>query len=287
MSETFHKIYLAAFALIVVIVFVLLLIQGVSYYSTPPNERFYHERHEILKPSGVVGHGIGIAGSLALIIGVFSYMSRKRIRRLSRIGYLKYWLELHIFLCSLGPVLILFHTSLKFGGIVAISFWSMVAVVISGIIGRFIYIQIPRTIEGREMSLNEINNSKTELGQRLNDLYGVDENILDLLKKSSVMKIRDERKRMNFFSRIRSDRGLMSEIRLNLKSQKLSRKNYRQSIKLIKNEIVLNRRIEWLVSMQNLLRYWHIAHLPFALIMLVIMIIHIIIAFTFGYKWVF
>ncbi|MBN1199798.1 MAG: hypothetical protein JXA23_10635 [Bacteroidales bacterium] len=37
----------------------------------------------------------------------------------------------------------LFHTSFKFGGLVAISFWSMAAVFFSGIIGRFIYIRIP------------------------------------------------------------------------------------------------------------------------------------------------
>ena len=65
-------------------------------------------------------------------------------------------------MCTLGPILVLFHTAFKFGGIVSISFWSMVAVFLSGIIGRFIYIQIPRTIEGRELSLSEIKNSKTD-----------------------------------------------------------------------------------------------------------------------------
>jgi len=39
--------------------------------------------------------------------------------------------------------------------------------------------------------------------------------------------------------------------------------------------------------MQEFLRYWHVAHLPFALIMLVIMIVHIIVALLFGYKWIF
>ena len=69
----------------------------------------------------------------------------------------------HIFLCTLGPILVLFHTSYKFGGLVVISFWSMVAVFLSGIIGRFIYIQIPRTIEGRELSLNEIREMKSDV----------------------------------------------------------------------------------------------------------------------------
>jgi hypothetical protein len=35
------------------------------------------------------------------------------------------------------------------------------------------------------------------------------------------------------------------------------------------------------------LRYWHVAHLPFALIMLVIMLIHVAVALIFGYNWIF
>lgn len=106
----------------------------------------------------------GIVGSLMMLAGVSSYMLRKRIQKLSRFGLLKYWLEFHIFLCSLGPMLVLYHTAFKFRGLVAVSFWSMVAVVISGVIGRYIYLQIPRTIEGFEMDLNEINQVKDTSG---------------------------------------------------------------------------------------------------------------------------
>jgi len=51
---------------------------------------------------------------------------------------------------------VLYHTALKFGGIVAVSFWSMAAVVLSGVIGRFIYVRIPRTIQGNELSVKEL-----------------------------------------------------------------------------------------------------------------------------------
>jgi len=126
MSKILHKLYLFTLSLIVIVVFIFILIKGLSYYSTPLEERFYHEQHETYKPSGFIGHGIGIIGSAALLVGVFGYMARKRIRKFTRIGYLKHWLEFHIFFCSLGPVLILYHTTFKFGGIVAISFWCMV-----------------------------------------------------------------------------------------------------------------------------------------------------------------
>lgn len=88
---------------------------GASYYSTSLEERFYHPAHTQLKPSGIYGHGLGIVGTLLILIGVFGYMIRKRKKSLARLGALKYWLEFHIFLCTLGPIFVLFHTAFKFG----------------------------------------------------------------------------------------------------------------------------------------------------------------------------
>jgi len=116
-------------------------------------------------------------------------MARKRYRFLLRIGILKHWLEFHIFLCTLGPILVLFHTSYKFGGLVAVSFWSMVAVFLSGIIGRFIYLQIPHTIEGRELSLNEVREMKTDVADVLKNSYNLDEETYKLLVKSIKQKV--------------------------------------------------------------------------------------------------
>lgn len=218
MSKTSHLIYIAILSVIVLITFILPLYYGYSFYQTPLVDRFDHPLYKELKPSGVWGHGIGIIGSLCMIIGVAAYMLRKRVRSFARYGLVKHWLEFHIFLCTVGPILVLYHTSFKFGGIVAVSFWSMVAVFLSGIIGRFIYIQIPRTIEGRELTLNEVRN----------------------LEAATV-----------------------------------------------KDQASLERRIKRLNTMQEMFKYWHVAHLPFALVMLVIMIIHVVVTVTFGFKWIF
>jgi hypothetical protein len=185
---------------------------------------------------------------------------------MSRWGVLKHWLEFHIFLCTLGPILVLFHTSFKFGGIVAVSFWSMVAVFLSGIIGRFIYIQIPRTIEGRELSLNEIQEMKSDIGKILTENYHLDEESYKL---------------------IMDDNRTIRNVRIALKRNKLARPEYKKVIRLVKQDISLNRRIERLVTMQKLFRYWHVIHMPFALVMLIIMVIHVVVTIVFGYRWIF
>ena len=224
-----------------------------------------------------------------MLIGVAVYMMRKRMKSMARMGLLKHWLEFHIFLCILGPILVLFHTSFKFGGLVSISFWSMVAVFFSGIIGRFIYIQIPRSIEGRELSLNEIMDLKSDIGIVLKNKFSLDQDSIEtILESTRITGDPNHFKPIDlYFRRYREDRSKVRRIRGALKKNKLSRVQRSSVIKLVKNENSINRRIDRLQTMQNLFKYWHVAHLPFALLMLIIMVIHVAVTIVFGYKWIF
>lgn len=286
MSPLTHKLYINTLILIVLGTTIYLFYIGFDYYALPLEERFYHKNHHNLKPSGFFGHGLGIIGTLLILIGVFGYMARKRIRMFSRIGVLKYWLEFHIFLCVLGPVMILFHTAFKFGGIVSISFWSMVAVVASGVLGRFIYLQIPRTKQGRELSLQEIKDMQNKIQEDLsanatlvpifewtNEIYGIEQ-----------ARITNPVQYLNVLWRETRNSKLLTA---KLKEENIPVENIRQIISHVKHERSLHRKIDGLKTMQKYFRYWHIAHLPFAIIMLIIMIVHVVVAVTFGYTWIF
>lgn len=271
-----------------ILVAVFLSVKGYSYYSTPLEERFYHPDHKDFKASGLYGHGLGIFGTLLIVIGVFGYMARKRYRILYSLGALKYWLEFHIFLCSLGPVMILFHTSFKFGGIVSVSFWSMIAVVASGVLGRFIYLQIPRTIEGKALSRNEITNLMSD---KASDLK-MDESVPDIDLEYILSEVRTKASDvkpgfLGFFSQYLDNIRIRKDISNELKDKNLDQNEIRPIMKLVGTEISLTRKIQYLEAMQRLFRYWHIAHLPFALIMLIIMVVHVIITLTFGARWIF
>jgi len=289
MNKTAHRIYLAFLSAIVLLVLAAIVNKGYSYYKVSLEERYFHPDNAVLKPSGLWGHGMGILGSLFMIMGVSLYMVRKRYRIFSRLGVLKHWLEFHIFLCTLGPVLVLFHTAFKFGGIVAISFWSMVAVFLSGVIGRFIYIQIPRTIEGRELSLNEIKDMKGDIGKKLISSIHLDEESYKVIV--DTVKARSEHVYSNFFVRTfkkyLNDRKSVSSVKAVLKRNNLAKSQQTEVLKLVNHEISISRRIDRLVTMQNLFKYWHVVHLPFALVMLVIMVIHVAVTIVFGYKWIY
>mgnify|MGYP001384103998 FL=1 len=291
MNKTLHLIYIGSFFVVGIAVLILLGINGYQYYSTPIEERFFDPSHAALKPSGGWGHGFGIIGTLMMILGVAIYMVRKRSRKLFTFGYLKHWLEFHIFLCTVGPILVLYHTAFKFGGIVSVSFWSMVLVVLSGVVGRFIYIQIPRTIQGKEIDINDLASMREELIEKmkLEMLFDV-----RLIKELDELASPERYKYLSAFDtiiiyfkdffRIRS---FQSKLNKNLAVAGFSKIRRKEIKNKAQAEIILSRRLGMLRTMQNLFRYWHVAHLPFAIAMFVIMIIHVIVTITFGYKWIF
>jgi hypothetical protein len=291
MNKTLHKIYVGLFLVVGVSVTVLLAINGFTYYSTPLEERFFNPQHELLKPSGALGHGFGIIGTLMMIVGVGVYMIRKRYRKFFNIGYLKHWLEFHIFLCSVGPVLVLYHTAFKFGGIVSVSFWSMVLVVLSGVVGRFIYLQIPRTIQGQEISINELNSIKEKLAIKVRSVLSEDSSTLSEFEKiSSADRYKSFRliTAAGFFVRDYFDIiRVMRLLKMRIKLLGIGKSESNELIKAAKSEIVIARRIALLRTSQKLFHWWHIFHLPFAITMFVIMIIHVAVTIIFGYKWIF
>lgn len=273
MTKSQHNIFISFMVVVVLVVTAYLIYTGYTYYNTTLEERFYHPHHLWFKPSGVYGQGLGVVGTFMILFGVSIYIARKRYNFMSKIIRLKYLLEFHIFLCTLGPILILFHTAFKFGGIVSVAFWSMVAVVLSGVIGRFIYNQIPRTIEGRELTLNEVKNMKTDLAEALDEEFKLDQNI-----KQNIIDIANSEK---------SSSKSVRKLKILLTNQNFPKDDKNYILKLIKDDISLSGKIVRLQKMQQLFKYWHIVHLPFALIMLVIVIIHVSITLAFGYKWIF
>ncbi len=291
MSKTVHRIYIASFVLICTFTLVILGVNGYNYYKAPVEVRFFMKQNDLLKPSGLIGHGLGIFGSFFMIVGVATYMIRKRVKALFKFGYLKYWLEFHIFLCTLGPILILYHTAFKFGGIVAVSFWSMVAVVLSGVIGRFLYVQIPHTIQGQMIGMNELNSLSENLSQQLKVEFAIPEEVFTKIQEISSSYRYKRVKFTTGLSMILKDyigiKNVLRRLKHELKLAGVLKPKRKEILQTAKSKLVVSRRIGMLQTMQKLFGYWHVVHLPFALIMFIIMVVHIAVEVVFGYKWIF
>ncbi len=272
MTKLQHSLYLGIMAAITIAATAYFSYVGYTYYTLPLEERFYHPQYDWFKASGVYGHGLGIIGTILILVGVVLYITAKRYGYLERVIRLKYLLEFHIFLCTLGPIMILFHTTFKFGGIVSIAFWSMVVVVLSGVVGRYIYLQIPRTISGRELSLKEIESNQEEALRVISEK--VDETTLSQINAYSVDS------KTNRASHLKMVRSLLED-------QGISGKELQASLQNVKTVMKLQHRISRLDTMQRLFKYWHVAHRPFAIIMLIIVTVHVVVTVGLGYTWIF
>jgi hypothetical protein len=140
---------------LVLVATVLWYLDGWEYYRTPLATRGYMPAHKLLRPSGTIGLPLGVAGAIAML-STLPYAARKHWRPLARLGSTSKWLEVHIFFGIVGPVLVTLHTAFKFKGLVAVGYWLMMTVWSSGFIGRYLYVRIPRSIRGVELTRNEI-----------------------------------------------------------------------------------------------------------------------------------
>ena len=247
--------------------------------------------HDFLKPTGLFGHGFGIVGTILILSGVTLYSSRKRLRVFSGVGNIRYILHIHMLLCLFGPTLVLFHTTFKFGGLVAVSFWSMAAVVASGVIGRYLYVQIPKEISGNSLSIVELQKEFTALGEAIKTGLATDGSILE--KIDAIARPPDSPGSMGLLDVLRffvvSDLTRRTKQRL-LFQRLRNRTDDPAAIKRLRHlatrRIVMGRRIAFLEQIQQLFHYWHVIHLPFSIVMVVILFIHVGVAIVFGYRWI-
>lgn len=115
-------------------------------------------------PRTNVGFYLGVTGSL-MMLALLAYPLRKHVRWMQRWGALKHWFRVHMILGIVGPTLILFHSTFHIRSTnAAVALISMLGVVISGIIGRFVYTKIHFGLYGSRATMEKI---QEELSHRL------------------------------------------------------------------------------------------------------------------------
>ncbi len=279
-------VYLVTFAVLMV-----LFVHGFSYYLTPYAERARQLAYRQLRPAGEMGLIYGIMGASMMVI-MLTYSLRKRMKSLARYGALSGWLHFHIYLGIVGPLFIILHTSFKVQGLVAVSFWSMVVVAASGYFGRYLYLQIPRNIQGNVLSLQELEESNRVLNATLVEEYQLSPELITKLDSLADVQIPQtaglwHALGLTLASDVRwwfTKRRFRKEY---AQSLALPRSKQRQLMRVTSERTQLRRRIALLSRIQQLFHYWYVLHKPFAIIMYIVMSIHITVAVWTGYAWVF
>jgi len=260
------------------------LAHGADFYRTPLLERARHVGYWQWKAGGSVGHTLGVAGASMMVV-MLLYSVRKRVGALRRLGPLGRWLDVHIFLGVFGPLLVVLHSSFKVQGLVALSFWSMAVVASSGVLGRYLYLQIPRTRAGEERALAELEAEDRELSEQLRTRFGLDGAQLGRL--DTLVAVPARAGLLGGFARLLTD-----DLRLRSGLREFARgcrsvpaPVFRDFERVVREKAQVHRRILLWDRVHELFHYWHVLHKPFALVMYLFMIVHVAVAFVTGYGW--
>lgn len=283
-SARVHAAVLAVFSLAVAGLVGWTVWQGWDYFTTALSARPHHPDFREFRAAGRVGHGLGILGSLMIVL-LLLYSLRKRARFLQRAGELRIWLRYHIFLGVAGPVLITLHTAFKVGGLVSISYWSMVAVALSGFFGRYLYQQIPRNVLGETLAVAEIEARNEALLLELSTTHNMDDRAAAILEDIAVRKLEHRSAPVALLLLPFLNGALVRQLqRWALRYVDGDRA---AAVQLAKDWVLQTRRLRLFDLVRDLFHYWHVFHKPFAIIMIVVMIVHVAVAVALGYVWEF
>src|SRR6202049_1593287 len=275
-----------------------LLLYGFDYYALGSGERPYSPKHAWLRPSGAIGVNLGVFGVLLFFL-IYLYPLRKKWAWLGRQGNARHWLDFHVIMGTAAPLVIALHSSFKFGGIAGMAFWIMTAVTLSGFIGRYLYSQIPRSLNAAELSIKEIQEAEVQLrwnaeekhekiGTSLVDLFALPspEQVartpifaalcwmiyLDLKRPFQVSWLR--LRAAGFGAWVGSLFGIFATRNPELEF----------AIQTARRQASLSKRILFLSRTKQVFNLWHVIHRPFSYSFAILAILHIVVVLGMGYR---
>ena len=260
------------------------------YYGATRGERVRHVMHPWLKPSGYLGQSAGI---LAVLIFFFLwlYPLRKKVRWLRWTGAMSAWLDVHVATALVLPVLTAVHSAWRFDGLIGLGFWSMMVVCASGVIGRYLYVHIPRSASGLELNVDEIAAERKTLLDQVARTSGLPSAQVEALLRSDPTPCDGlgvigtmRRMAMDEVSRWRAARSLTRLCR-NQPGSRLDRRALRDLTSAARQEMALNQQVRMLGATHRVFRLWHVAHRPFALGALVAVLVHVGVVVSMGMTW--
>lgn len=296
-GERNHRVRLYALYVLAICTNLAIFIYGFDYYRLASVDRPFSPKHHLLRPSGTIGLYLGFVG-VALFVGIFLYPIRKHWPWLGQFGATRHWLDIHVLMGLTAPFIVAFHSSLKFKGIAGMAFWIMFAVSASGVVGRYLYAQIPRKVTTAELSLKELQELQDTLSQQLASQKLLPEAdlrallrmpnantvsrlpivvalfymmFLDVVRVFRVAGLR--RHALTFGGSIRTLAGFLPTRHPDLE----------KAIQAAASEAALLKRVLFLSRSQKVFHLWHVVHKPFSYAFAVLAMLHIGLQLFLGY----
>lgn len=226
--------------------------------------------------SGLFGHGIGIVGFLLMLTTETLYSLRKRSRQ-ARWGRLATWLQFHIFTGLVGPFMVLLHTSWRFNGLAGVVLLLTIIIVLSGVVGRYIYTAVPRTADGVVIEAAQLERDIAEAEQRIQGWLKSQPQAAGVLNRWLHRPEQAQRGGARWIAgRVANDwtyrwrwwrqkRRLDPSVRAS--ADELGR--------LLQRRNLLDRQLASLASARRMLSLWHSIHIPIGVVLFTAAFVHV------------
>ena len=264
---------------------------GWPYYTAPMGERVRSAWHAWLRPSGYVGQVAGILSLLAFAF-LWLYPLRKRFRQVAFTGSMVAWLNVHVTVALLLPLVAAVHAGWRFDGLIGLGFAFMMVVWLSGLVGRYLYAHIPRNVGGLELTREEIANQRRALIMEIATLAGLDAERVESVLGPAAQPARSIGIAAALGQMARDDlagwRAVGALRRLCAQpgvTRTVERRALATITKLARRETALTRHARMLDATRRVFHLWHVIHRPFALAALVAVVVHVGVAVAMGATW--
>jgi len=267
-----------ALSLILVSITVGLAYRGWSFYRLSLEDRVEHPEYRMLRPSGVLGNGYGWVAAMLVVLNL-SYLLRRRFGS-AQLGSMKTWLDVHVFTGLLAASLVSFHSAFQLRTpIASVSAASLGTVVLTGLLGRFLYALGPGGARERlGAALDEVDDvlpgSRTALAE------GIAQRPAPNVAPNASLA----RSLWAILSWLRTARQRRAILGLILPRPRDMSRELRRAVRELYAASAADARASGIAA---LLRSWRALHRFFALLMLAAVFLHAGVAWYYGYRWIF
>lgn len=257
---------------------------GWDYYRLPHVERLAHPGHALLKPAGTWGHGVGIVATLVMLSN-FLYAVRKRWSRLKGFSTIRTWLTFHQFVGFLSPVVIAFHAAFQSKNHLAtLTAGSMTVVVLTGVVGRFLFGLVPA--DGPTGELSELSRRWQRLVERLEgDAARLTASDAVKALVASAGERLPERSLLGFLASWPAqrwrDRRRLASLHPLFPSPSHAR-DFAQAFLRLRR---LQAQVSFFRGLKRLMGSWRVFHVVLAVLLVLLIAAHIGVSLFLGYRW--
>lgn len=235
-----------------------------------------------------MGRWMGYLGAGMMVVSAL-YTLRLNVPGLRRVGNSRTWFDFHVVFGLAGPALTLLHTDFHIFNVlerplVTSLWWCTLAIVLSGVVGRFFYTAIPRLEAGTEREKRRLDEGIQQVADQWASMTMSANVLAQFLKAQEKMKERDQVDPESMgafgfivflikseFERLQAEAQLRTKTMGGMRNKKLRN----TTIKLMSRRSVIERRMQLYGIAKRLLAQWRGIHIGISIFMFVLLVAHV------------